>query len=131
METGIFHISAKDILEIKKNFDNKVFLVELEGTQILSISDYFTSISKLCRFPKEINMWATYNDWMMDFTWIDKDKNIAIIIYDFELFMRLDTASKTKIIKGFQENYIPWWSEDAKNHVVGGNIRKLAVYLVD
>ena len=81
MKNGIFHVTEGKMEQIKNEFDHKTFLVELEGGQIATLNDYFCVMSKKCCFPRKSNMWATYNDWMMDFSWIEKDMSIVIVIY--------------------------------------------------
>ncbi|MBS4983596.1 MAG: hypothetical protein ACLTC4_01730 [Hungatella hathewayi] len=131
MKNGIFHVTEGKMEQIKNEFDHKTFLVELEGGQIATLNDYFCVMSKKCCFPRKSNMWATYNDWMMDFSWIEKDMSIVIVIYNYDLFMKLDISSKTEIFRGFKEDYIPWWENDVVNHMVDGVPKKFTVYLVD
>lgn len=132
MENKIIHITSNEFKLVQKILarNDQVFLAEIEGKGIATLSEYFLAISDLCHFPIPARSWDGYEDWMTDLTWIDK-KNIVIVIKNFQNFMHSETSSKNKVIKNFQNSIIPWWERDVMKYVVHGEFKTFKVYLVD
>lgn len=114
--------------QIRKNED--IFYAEIDGKEIGNLSEYFESVSRVFHFPRPASIWDVYNDWMRDFTWIDKD-NIVFVIRHYGKFMRNDILNRKEVIDDFQELFFPWWEEEVVHHVVGGKPKKFTVYLLD
>lgn len=133
MNNKVIRISLEKFDTVKERLitkKNKIFFVEIDGKNLPTLEEYFPIISKLCGFPIPARSWDGYNDWMTDFSWIN-EKDIVIVIYNFEHFLQKDPSAKVKVIEKFQNNILPWWEKDVLNHVVEGKTKKFVVYLVD
>lgn len=131
MENRIIYTSNKEITEVRKRLkqDDKTYVVEIEGKICLYLSDYLNLISNLFQFPIKAKGLDGYNDWMRDLSWINK-KQIVIIIYNFQQFLQKDISSKTAILEDFNEIILPWWESEVVDCMVGGEMRKMLVYLI-
>lgn len=131
MENRIIYTSNKEITEVRERLkqDDKTYVVEIEGKICLYLSDYLNLISNLFQFPIKAKGLDGYNDWMRDLSWINK-KQIVIIIYNFQQFLQKDISSKTAILEDFNEIILPWWESEVVDCMVGGEMRKMLVYLI-
>lgn len=120
MRNKIFSITtenAKSIIEIlrKKN----IYIAELQGEQIPTLSEYYTAVAQAFQFPELFEKYRnfdSYLDWIRDLTWLTYDQKydgFALFIYDYEeKFMRGDLVKKVSIIETFSECILPWWEEE-------------------
>lgn len=131
MENRIIYTSDKEITEVSERLkqDDKTYVVEIEGKKCSYLPDYLNLISNLFQFPIKAKGLDGYNDWMRDLSWINK-KQIVIIIYNFQQFLQKDISSKTAILEDFNEIILPWWESEVVDCVVGGEIRRMLVYLI-
>ena len=131
MKNRIIYTSDKEIAEVRKCLkqNDKTYVVEIEGIKCLYLSDYLNLISDLFQFPMKVKGLDGYNDWMKDLSWIGKNQ-IVIIIYNFQQFLQKDVSSKTAILEDFYEIILPWWESEVVNCVVGGEKRRMVVYLI-
>ena len=134
MNNLIFNITKEEINKIKSESKDKVFIAEIDGTEINSWEDYWAAMSKLFLFP-ELPAYMepdyhSYYDIMTDLSWIDSD-SIILIINKFTLFLKGEHALKDDIIKDFKDYLLPFWEEEVERTVVGGKKKSFCVYLID
>ena len=77
-------------------------------------------------FPKPVIGWL--NDYLCDLSWISNCK-IAIVIRNFDMFLRDNEKKKRDIILDFDEIILPWWEKNVEEHMVGGQRKTFLVYL--
>lgn len=130
MNNQVVRVSPEEMDAIKAKIDKDTIVAEIDGKNIPDLSRYFEFASNLFGFPRPAKNFDGYNDWMGDFTWTDQ-KDITIIIYNINDFMKMDLVSRDIIIRLFWDSILPWWEGDIVGHVVGGKPRKFMVYLVD
>lgn len=132
MENKIVYISSNQITdEIKKWGDEtSIYIAEINGDNIKKLSDYLSIMSEAFHFPFPSHSLDSYNDWMRDLDWLDKDGYI-LIIYNFNSFLSHDLASKRLVIDGFKKIILPFWQENVLKEVVEGMIKPFVVYVVD
>lgn len=131
MKNKIIHTSFKEMEKIKNslNQNNKAYIVEIEGKQCPYLAEYLDLMSNLFQFPIKAKGLDGYNDWLRDLSWINK-KEIIIIINDFEEFLWKDASAKKMILEDFKEIILPWWETEVLNYMVGGETKKVLIYLV-
>lgn len=69
-----------------------------------------------------------YNDYICDLTWIEQ-KEILLLIHDYDLMLVDDLKTKKYIIADFEEIILPWWEGEVVGHMVGAEPRKFLIYL--
>lgn len=119
--------------EIQSRFNLDIeFVVELDGTKIKNLDNFYYEISKLMQMDTITNLdW--FIDSMTDFTWIDnfeKLSSINLIIRNEELFMINDSSKKFEIYDIFENIVIPFWNEDVRKVVCNGKKRNFNIWLV-
>lgn len=110
--------------------DDRIYVVEIDGTRIQSWHDYISVIQEEFRFPTLYDNMDGYNDWMRDLDWLNKD-GFLLMIHNFSKFMTNMPNLRDKIIGGFSNTILPFWKEEIKHVVVGGEPKSFMVYLVD
>ncbi len=132
MKNKIMYVSKEEIEKVKGNLkqDNETYIVEIKGKECLCLSEYLNFMSELLKFPIKAKGLDGYNDWMRDLSWLDK-KQIIIIIDNFQVFLQKDISSKKAILEDFREIILPWWESEVVDYVVGGETKRMLLYLVD
>ena len=132
MDNKIVYVAKEKAEEIKNcllyNGDN--FIAEIEGAKIRTESDFVRAMSNAFAFPCELPAMKIgwYNDYICDLMWIEQ-KNIVLIIHEFDLMLCDEPELKKVILDDFEEIILPWWDGDVVGHMVGGTPRKFLVYL--
>lgn len=129
----VLAINSSDIEPIKMKFESneKIFVVELNGANILSWKAYISEIQSKFRFPTScVDSWDRYLDWMRDLEWLNKEE-FVLIINQASLFLKNDLDLKKQIICDFVDVILPFWEDEVKVVVVGGKAKSFMVYLVD
>jgi len=131
MINKIIYTSTQEMKEVKSKLErsNETYIVEIEGEQCLYLKDYLNLMSSFFRFPIKAKGLDGYNDWMRDLSWLNK-KQIIIIINNFQEFLQKDVTSKEAILEDFTQMILPWWESEVIDCVVGGETKKMLVYLV-
>ena len=131
MENRLLYVSPTEIFEIKLNaqIDDAIFLGEIDGGSIGSISEYLALMSELFKFPTPSRSLDSYNDWMRDLDWLGKDSYV-LIVYNYAKLFSNDNKLKSVIIDGFEQVILPWWQREVEDCVVGGKVKSFNVYLV-
>ncbi|WP_367566760.1 hypothetical protein [Lacrimispora sp.] len=131
MINKIIYTSTQEMKEVKSKLgrSNETYIVEIEGEQCLYLKDYLNLMSSFFRFPIKAKGLDGYNDWMRDLSWLNK-KQIIIIINNFQEFLQKDVTSKEAILEDFTQVILPWWESEVIDCVVGGETKKMLVYLV-
>lgn len=132
MKNTIMLMSEKDFELIEKQIrkNENIFYAEIDGKEICNLSEYFACVSISFRFPHPAHIWAVYDDWMTDLTWIDKECIVFAIHYYGE-FMKDDISNKREIVEDFEELIFPWWEGEVMQHMVGAKPKRFIVYLLD
>ncbi len=132
MNNKIHYVSLEAMLDIKNHIeqDNSLFIAEINGVDIPQIQDYLALMSTLFQFPIPSRGLDGYNDWMRDLEWINKD-GYVLVINNYKDFLHQDIQSKKAVINGFTNTILPFWEEEVKHVVVGGEMKRFTVYLVD
>lgn len=106
------------------------YVVSIDGVKIQTEHDYFNAMEKALKLPSCHDNWNAYLDWIKDLDWIS-DTKITVIFYHYSTMLRDDDATKELIVRTFQTSILPFWEEEVKHVVVGGEPKEFQVYLVD
>jgi len=126
-------VNSEDINFIKKKLisDGKTFLVEINGATIQTWEEYISEIQEKFKFPTTcFDSVDRYLDWMRDLGWLDAEK-YALIINNFNLFLKNEPELKKSIISDFNDVILPFWKEEVEKVVVGGKVKEFMVYLIE
>ena len=132
MKNKIVYVTKDESRVVKmdaiKNEDT--FFVEIDGDKIKTEEDYVQAMANAFAFPHalpELKI-GWYNDYISDLMWIEQ-KDIIMIIHNYDLMLVDDLKTKKNIIAGFEEIILPWWEGEVVGHMVGGVPRKFLIYL--
>ncbi|HBE78198.1 MAG TPA: hypothetical protein DDW65_10515 [Firmicutes bacterium] len=128
----IQYITNKDLVSIKMKLksNDKIHIVELDGTYIKSWEDYICEIQNRFKFPTScLDSVDRYLDWMRDLEWLDKEE-FVLIINHFNDFCNDNPKIKEEIISDYENVILPFWQDEVKNVVVDGKAKHFLVYLV-
>lgn len=130
MTSDIHYISLHDIPQLRAEFHQKkgTYMVDIDGKQCVHLNDYLKKISECLQFPIKAKGLDGYNDWMRDLSWI-KEKQIVILISNYQDFLREDIASKEAIIEDFNQLILPWWRSESTHFVINGESKEMIVYV--
>lgn len=106
------------------------FIASIDGAKIQTKHDYLSIMEKAFRLPPCHDSWDAYLDWMCDLDWIE-EKKITLIILNSARAFQQDPQMKQYMIDDFKDVILPFWEEEVKYVVVGGEPREFQVYLVD
>lgn len=128
----IHYISLNDMQTIKHTFEKNdcMYIAELDGKEIQTLTDYLTQMSNLFQFPISSLGLDGYNDWMRDLDWLNKE-GYVFIIYHFAEFLKQELLIKEQIINNFQDTILPFWQYEITTTVVGGKVKPFKIYFVD
>ena len=132
MENKIYYISYKEMVNIKKTLeeDGSLYVAEINGSNIQQLQDFLDVVSEKFSFPFPSRSLDSYNDWMRDLDWLNKD-GYALIIYNYKDFLNQDLSFRKTVINGFNELILPWWKGEVEQCVVDGKAKPFNVYLID
>ena len=136
MENKVYYVSKMKISENIKNLreDSTIFVVEIDGSTIQNEEEFLVTMSSVFHFPRPITLRGAYfdvfNDWMRDLDWLGKS-GYALIINNFNKFIKNDQTLKKMIIDLFEELILPFWEEEVIHTVVEGQAKPFNVFLVD
>ncbi|HML35038.1 barstar family protein [Sporomusa sphaeroides] len=133
IKNEIKSINSKDLnlLKSKLSRDNKVLVVELDGNKTQSWMDYVTEIQSKFSFPTPCaDSVDRYLDWIRDLEWLEQEK-FVIIINHFSDFCKKNPSIKNEIMQDFEEIILPFWQNEVREEVAGGEPRSFIVYIVD
>lgn len=132
MENKIYYISLKEMADIKKTLeeDPSLYVAEMNGRNIQQLQNFLDAISEKFHFPFPSRSLDSYNDWMRDLDWINKD-GYALIIYNYKDFLNQDLSSRKAVINGFNKLILPWWKGEVEQCIVDGKAKPFNVYLID
>jgi len=144
-------VKQDEIDKTKQYFDkkgDKGLLVELQGKELRTWQQYAIEIGKKLKFPvmyqesQKEHIVDAYFDWIRDLSWYESIEEFAIIIYDYNQFLRDEKGNirkgnygnyiinKEMIVSGFVDVVLPWWEYEVKQCVVEGKAKSFNVYLV-
>ena len=106
------------------------FIASIDGAKIQTKHDYLSIMEKAFHLPPCHDSWDAYLDWMCDLDWIE-EKKITLIILNSARAFQQDPQMKQYMIDDFKDVILPFWEEEVKYVVVGGEPREFQVYLVD
>lgn len=90
-------------------------IVIIDGTKNVNAEQYLATIYERLDMPyPEYKNWNGYMDWMRDLSWIE-DRNIVIIIKDYDYFLSQEPQFKEYFIIDFIEYFFPYWEKYAEN----------------
>lgn len=132
MSNRIVYVTKDEAKEIKTSVlqNEDIFFVEIDGDKIATEEDYVRVMSDVFNFPHELPEMKIgwYNDYINDLMWI-KQKDIVVLIHDYELMLTEDLRIKKIIMSDFEEIILPWWEGEVVGHLVGGRPRRFIIYL--
>ena len=114
--------------DIKEN--ENIFFAEIFGDKINKEEDFVKAMVETFVFPNELPEMKLgwYNDYITDLMWI-KQKEIVLIIRNYELMLANDLKIKEIIMTDFKEIILPWWEELIVGHMAGGIPKKSIIYI--
>lgn len=129
MNNKIINVSEGDLDNTIELYDKEEFIVvDIDGNQIKSKNDFFEVMEKELRFPSACDgLWARFDDWITDLTWIEKNKGICIVIRNFSKLADGNTGFCNSLIEDFEKKILPYWEHEVINIVVGGTVRNFVV----
>lgn len=93
--------------------------------------DYVTEIQSKFSFPTPCaDSVDRYLDWIRDLEWLEQEK-FVIIINHFSDFCKKNPSIKNEIMQDFEEIILPFWQNEVREEVAGGEPRSFIVYIVD
>ena len=125
MKNKIEHVNFIDQSILKTGY-----VASIDGAKLQTKQDYLEAMEKALKLPSCHNNWDAYDDWMTDLEWID-DKKIIVIFYHYTSMLSHDSQVKELILDIFETSILPFWEEEVKHVVVGGEPKEFQVYLVD
>ena len=132
MNNKLVYITKDEAEQIKNHALNNedVFFAEIEGAKVRTEADYVQEMSNVFTFPHELPAMKIgwYNDYICDLMWIEQ-KNIVLIIHEFDLMFCDEPKLKQIIMEDFEEIILPWWEGEVVGHMVGGTPRGFLIYL--
>ena len=132
MNNKIVYIAKDEVKKIRTNAlkNQDVFLAEIDGAKIRTEEHYVQAMIDAFAIPHPLlgMKIGILNDWIEDLTWI-KQKDIVLIVHDYDLMLLDDLKAKKIIMLDFEEIILPWWEGDVVGHMVGGEPRGFWVYL--
>jgi hypothetical protein len=132
MENKIYYVSSEEMSDIKKVLEKDVslYVAEIDGGDIHKSHDFFEEISEKFNFPFPSRSSDSYNDWIRDLDWLNKD-GYVLIINNYKSFLSQDLSFRKAVINGFNELILPWWGGEVAECVVGGKTKSFNVYLIE
>jgi len=132
MKNKIYNVKYEDFTETENTLreDETLFVAEIDGREIKNLEDYFIKAYNIFDFPTPSKNFASYSDWIGDLDWLEKD-GYALIIYNYNEFLKEDLSSKDVVIENFRNIILPWWETEVEKYVVEGKAKPFNVYLVD
>lgn len=132
MKNKIVYVTKDEAKEVKMDAikTGDTFFAEIYGDKIKTEEDYVQAMANAFAFPHalpELKI-GWYNDYISDLMWIEQ-KDIIMIIHNYDLMLVDDLKTKKNIIAGFEEIILPWWEGEVVGHMVGGVPRKFLIYL--
>ena len=134
MNNKIQYIEEKHISDIKEKAiaGQKTKLVEVDGSKYPYYADFVEFLETILSFPRKCGSDQGYtnrcDDWMRDLTWEDYDEYV-FIIHNYRRFLFADCLGKGVFFNSFEE-YTSFWEYGATKCMLGGNPKKMNVYLV-
>lgn len=132
MENKIVYITKDEaeIIKVNARRNQDVFFAEIAGDEIKTEEDYVQVMSNVFFFSQKLpeKKLEWYNDYICDLMWI-KQKNIIMLIHNYDLMLINNLEVKNEIIADFEEIILPWWEGEIVGHMVGGMPRKFLIYL--
>lgn len=111
---------------IAKNY----YIFTIDGNKVSTKKEFFDAVEILFSFPTSCkNKVSRFDDWMMDLSWLDSDREICIVIDNFEHFLRDDPEFKDLVMDDFRQNILPFWEETVLTTVKDGKTRKMDVVI--
>lgn len=132
MENRIYTISQNDLTVVKQSLkqSDRIWIAEMDGNQANTLNNYLKEISNIFKFPIPAKSLDGYIDWMTDLDWLHAN-GYALIIKNFNNFMKNDLEKKEKILWFFKEDILPFWQSGVEQYVVEGKPKPFNVYLID
>ena len=106
------------------------YVAKIDGAKIQTKHDYLSAMEKALGLPPCQDNWDSYDDWMTDLWWIPNGK-IALVFYHCSAMLQNDPQTKELVFDIFQSHILPFWEEEVKHVIVGGEPKEFQVYLVD
>ena len=132
MNNKIVYVTTKEVREIKEKAiqDKDVFLAEIKGAEIETEEEYVKAMANAFFFPNNFHSMKMgwFRDYICDLMWIEQ-KEIIVVIRDYELMLVNETKTKEIIMDDFEEIILPWWEGEVVGHMVGVGPRKFSIYL--
>lgn len=132
MQNNIINVSSNEMTDIMKTIENdsSLFIAQINCNYVQDLQEYLNKMSEVFHFPFPSRSIDSYNDWMRDLDWLNKD-GYVLVFYNFKEFLCKDLISRKAIIDGFSNVILPFWQEEVIETVVEGESKLFTVYLVE
>ena len=114
-------------LDIKLKSITDTYVILFDGAKILNRSQLYEALRNEFQLP-DTNNWDAISDWLTDLPWVEERK-ICFVIRSFTDFLKDDLVSKKIFLDILLSEVLPWWQEDIKKHMIGGEIKSFDVFL--
>jgi len=132
MRNQLYYIAEGELNFVKQqvNTRDNIWIVEIDGNDILTWEDYAIKMEKAFQFPTPCDKsMDAYIDWMTDLSWLNVS-GYVLFIKNYQSFMKDDIEKKEKVIWFFKEDILPFWESGITQYVVNGIAKPFNVYLV-
>jgi len=132
VSTKLKKINTSQYRAIVDSIDrDSVFVAEIDGKSIQSLSEYLEAVWQVFRFPNTgyVNYYA-YLDWIRDLDWLNSEKYVFIVHNSADL-LRETLRDRQIVMDSLEEEVIPWWEGEVEQYSVAGKAKPFHVYLVD
>ena len=105
-------------------------VITLNGKGTSDRVSFFSIIEKELEFPESCNnLFARFDDWITDLSWISSDVGICIVIEQSDNFLSSDPNFKENLFEDFEVNILPYWENEVCNVMKDGVPRSFLVVL--
>jgi RNAse (barnase) inhibitor barstar len=118
-------------LELEETLMNGNYrMITLNGKEIKERSSFFSIMEKELDFPEPCNnLFARFDDWITDLSWLPNDIGICIVIENSNDFLSSDLEFKDNLFEDFEEDILPYWEFEVSSVMKDGVPRNFYVVL--
>lgn len=123
-------IFEKKITMINDFPENEIRIV-IDGESVCTKNAFLRTMEKNFLFPDSCHgSLDAFMDYITDLSWF-KYKTIIVVIKNQRYFLCEDKQLKKKLFECLYDDILPYWENDVLEYCVGGECRKIVVYMVD
>lgn len=131
MKNQIYTINKDNLDHVRQSLKEYggIWIAEIDGEKCDTLEKYLKEISDTFHFPISAKSLDGYADWMTDLDWLHAE-GYALIIKNFNDFMKDDESNRNKVLWLFRKDILPFWQSGVQEYVVEGKVKPFNVYLV-